>query len=185
MNETPRVRKLNQRRLDECSKPCESVSRPSMTSRSRHPGGLLSRNIPRTRPWRIGTTKDSSSNRSNRTERRRKSAETSPAHAEAEKNSKNAAEGDLLVPQHAFALSEIRMPDGRATASCSRTELGVESVENPVRYRSPKRSRLLDTRARAGRHSRTLSRLGQFPILPVSPFLPAHRRICARHRATA
>ncbi len=177
---------MNQRRLDECSKPCESVSRPLTTSRSRHPGGLPSRRIPRAMRWkRIGTTKDSPPNRSNRTERRRKSAETSRAHAEAGKNSKNAAEGDALVPQHAFALGEIRMPDGRATASCSRTELGVESVDNPVRYRSPERSRLLDTRARAGRHSRTLSRLGQFPILPVSPFLPAHRRICARHRATA
>ena len=39
-------------------------------------------------------TKDSSSNRSNRSERRPKSAEMSPVHAEAERNSRNVAERD-------------------------------------------------------------------------------------------
>src|SRR5207247_8751513 len=89
------------------------------------------------------------------------------------------------APSNAPLTPAISMPDDRATASCSRTEAGVESVETPVRYRSPERSRLLDTRARAGHHSRTLSRRGEFPVRPVSPFLRANLRIGARHRPTA
>ena len=44
------------------------------------------------------TRRDRASNRNNRTERRRKSAGTNPVHAGAERNSRNAAEGDPRVP---------------------------------------------------------------------------------------